>query len=123
MIHWILNKNYGVFQEKYYTNADIFLFPSNYDIWGLVLVEAMAHSLVCISSIHAGATSDLIVEGITGFSVDFSDLNDLEKKVINLINDRTQIISIGRKANKYIEDKFSIDQSANQFVKAITNEF
>jgi len=27
--------------SKYYLDADIFVFPSNYDIWGLVVIEAM----------------------------------------------------------------------------------
>jgi glycosyltransferase involved in cell wall biosynthesis len=51
---------------KHLAEANIFLFPSEYDIWGLVLVEAMAAGLPCISSIHSGATEDLIQDGIPG---------------------------------------------------------
>jgi glycosyltransferase involved in cell wall biosynthesis len=53
-------------------SACCFVFPSEYDIWGLVVVEAMAAGLPCLSSVYAGATRDLIREEVTGFALDFS---------------------------------------------------
>ena len=65
--------------SKYYLDADIFVFPSNYDIWGLVVIEAMVHSLVCITSIHSGVSDDLIENGQTGYAIDFSNKEEVEK--------------------------------------------
>lgn len=50
-----------------------FLFQTDFDIWDLVLVEAMSAGLPCISSIHAGATHDLIKDGVTGFAMNLSE--------------------------------------------------
>ena len=54
-----------------YEAAHAFLFPTGRDIWGLVLVEAMAAARACVASVHAGATRDLIADGATGYAVDF----------------------------------------------------
>jgi glycosyltransferase involved in cell wall biosynthesis len=46
-----------------YGAADAFAFPTTYDVFGLVLVEAMAAGLTVISSNIPGALADLAVEG------------------------------------------------------------
>lgn len=52
-----------------YAACDFFLFPSLYDIFGMVLLEAMFFGCTVISSINGGA-STLINNGINGFIVD-----------------------------------------------------
>lgn len=54
----------------YLALADVFLFHTLYDPFGLVLSEAMAAELPVVSSIHAVSTHDLIEEGVTGFRMD-----------------------------------------------------
>jgi glycosyltransferase involved in cell wall biosynthesis len=54
----------------YLACADIFLFHTLYDAFGLVLSEAMAAELPVVSSVHAAATRDLVSEGITGYAID-----------------------------------------------------
>lgn len=44
--------------------------PSHFEVWGLVLNEALASGLFCLSSKYAGATEDLIDDGINGISFD-----------------------------------------------------
>ncbi len=57
----------------YLALADVFLFHTLYDPFGLVLSEAMAAGLSVVSSIHAVSTHDLIEEGVTGFTMDPTD--------------------------------------------------
>ena len=41
----------------------------------------MAAGLPCLSSIHPGATDDLIVDGETGFALDFADSEAVADKI------------------------------------------
>lgn len=50
-----------------YTTARIFLFPSEFDVWGIVANEACAAGLPVVVSPHAGAAGELIVDGVNGF--------------------------------------------------------
>jgi glycosyltransferase involved in cell wall biosynthesis len=52
-----------------YANADIFVFPSLSDAWGLVLNEAMASGLPLVVSSAPGAVEDLVNDGRNGFVV------------------------------------------------------
>ncbi|WP_446786921.1 glycosyltransferase family 4 protein [Macellibacteroides fermentans] len=45
---------------EYFKAADLFLFPTREDIWGLVINEAISFGLPIIVSEHAGAAYDLI---------------------------------------------------------------
>ena len=49
-----------------YAGADIFVFPTHYDAFGLVVLEAMAHGLPVIVSKTAGVAEDVIREGTHG---------------------------------------------------------
>jgi len=52
--------------ERYYAAADAFVFPTTYDAFGMVVLEAMASGLPVFSSDNAGA-AELIDSGIDGF--------------------------------------------------------
>lgn len=63
--------------ERFYAAADVFVFPTQYDAFGMVITEAMACGRPVITTAAAGA-SDLIQPGRTGFVVaDPSDVNAL----------------------------------------------
>lgn len=105
---------------KYYAEADCFLFPTDFDIWGLVLVEAMAAGLPCIASIHAGATHDLIKDGITGFAMDFSQVKKVADKIDTLLWDLESLRKIRHCARRYVSEKSSLRRMADCFIRAIS---
>ena len=45
---------------RYYAAADVFVFPSLLDVWGLVVNEAMACGLPVLASKYAGASQELV---------------------------------------------------------------
>jgi len=104
---------------KYYALADIFIFPSFYDIWGLVINEALASGLYTLSSKYAGASYDLIKEGWNG---EIFDPNNFEEVINSLKWAKENIKDIRKRRDdisKHACKEFSIEKSAQEFIKAV----
>ena len=52
-----------------YAAADVFVLPSRFEPWGLVVNEAMACGLPVIATDRVGCSDDLVIEGKTGLLV------------------------------------------------------
>ncbi|MCX7816196.1 MAG: glycosyltransferase family 4 protein [Syntrophales bacterium] len=55
--------------NELYSSADLFVMPSRFDTFGIVVLEAMAKGLPVILSSKVGA-KDLIEENVNGFTID-----------------------------------------------------
>ena len=108
---------------EYYASTDVFLFQTGFDIWGLVLNEAMAAGLPCIASPKPGAVDDLILDGETGYVIDFNDEKSIVQKINYLFDHKDQAKRIGNNATAFIKENASVKQSAEGFVKAILSSF
>jgi UDP-glucose:(heptosyl)LPS alpha-1,3-glucosyltransferase len=94
---------------EYYAASDIFVFPTIYEPFGLVIVEAMASGLPVITSRVAGA-ADLIIDGVNGLLLRApSDVNDLAAKIELLLSNAELRKTMGERARETAE-KFSWDQ-------------
>jgi UDP-glucose:(heptosyl)LPS alpha-1,3-glucosyltransferase len=82
--------------ERYYAAADAFVFPTTYDAFGMVLLEAMASGLPVFSSDRAGA-AELINSGKDGFVI---PLDDWVAATVTGLIDRDSLRDIGREAEK-----------------------
>lgn len=82
--------------ERYYAAADAFVFPTTYDAFGMVILEAMASGLPVFTSDCAGA-GELIHSGTDGFVLPLSDW--VEATVAHL-RDRDELRAIGDQAGK-----------------------
>jgi glycosyltransferase involved in cell wall biosynthesis len=79
-----------------YVAADAFVFPTAYDAFGMVLLEAMASGLPVFTSERAGA-SELITSGKDGFVI---PLDDWVEATIAGLRDRGSLQAIGREAEQ-----------------------
>ena len=74
--------------QKYFRAADMFVLPTRYDPFGLVILEAMAAGLPCIVSSVAGA-SDLITDGEDGLLVaDVLNSGEWAQQIRRVLGDR-----------------------------------
>jgi len=98
---------------EYYAASDIFVFPTIYEPFGLVIVEAMASGLPAITSRVAGA-ADFITDGVDGFLLDKpEDINELAAKIELLLSNAELRKTMGERARETAE-KFSWDQVAQK---------
>jgi glycosyltransferase involved in cell wall biosynthesis len=69
----------------YYSMADVFVLPSGFEPWGLVVNEALCFSLPVIASDKVGATGDLVQDGINGFVYPAGDIVALAERLRDLL--------------------------------------
>ena len=99
--------------SEYYAASDIFVLPTIYEPFGLVIVEAMASGLPVITSRVAGA-ADLIIDGVNGLLLRApSDVNGLAARIELLLSDAGLRKAMGECARETAE-KFSWDQVAQK---------
>lgn len=103
----------------YLAQSSVFLFQTDFDVWGLTVNEAMAAGLPVLSSIHAGATFDLIEEGVTGYAVDFRQKSKISALLQPLLDHPERCKEMGMKARERLLANASLEKSASGFIDAI----
>ena len=73
--------------KKYYKCADVFVLPTRYDTWGLVVNEAMAYGLPVVTTDSCIAGLELIKDDVNGYLVKTDSVEELkiaiEKSILN----------------------------------------
>ena len=87
----------------YYALADVFVFPTLTDPWGLVVNEAMACGLPVIASDSAGCASDLVESGWNGRVVTGGNVGQLTNAMNELATDGELRSLMGRRSRERIE--------------------
>lgn len=71
--------------EEVLSVADLFLMPSEKESFGLAALEAMACEVPVISS-NTGGLPELNVQGITGFMSNVSDVEDMTRNALHILD-------------------------------------
>jgi 1,2-diacylglycerol 3-alpha-glucosyltransferase len=81
-----------------YALAEVFVFPTYTDTWGLVVNEAMACSLPIVASQVAGCVPDLLEDGWNGFAVRPREVEGLVRALQVLSNDPESALKMGSRS-------------------------
>lgn len=87
----------------YYQDADVFVFPSYLDSWGMVVIEAMACGTPVIVSEDTGS-KEAVADGENGFIIPVEDVGALKERILFFYNSRDKIECFGRNARKQAEN-------------------
>lgn len=85
-----------------YASADMFVFPSALESFGLVAVEAMAAGLPVVAS-RVGGIPDVVAEGRTGYTFDVGDISGMISGVRQIAASRARITEMGLAARAFAE--------------------
>ena len=97
---------------KIYKRSSVFLLPTTYEIFGMVLLESMYFGIPTITT-YNGGSSTLIEDEKDGFIIDELEENKWANKIIKIINSNNEEIEI--RAKKKIE-LFTWDNLADKFI-------
>ena len=117
-------KNNIVYQEKMeqkylagvYGLADIFLLPTEYEIFGMVLLEAMYYHSVVLTTLNGGS-STLIDNGKNGFVLTLNNANDWADCIEKISRDKNAAMNICGLASHKIQEGFTWDKLADRFIE------
>lgn len=106
-------------EQKYmpavYQACDAFLLPTRYEIFGMVLLEAMYYELPVFTT-YNGGSSTLMTED-NGIVIENLDADEWSKKIVEILGDEVHCKKIGNDAHKTIEENYTWDALADKFLK------
>ncbi len=89
-----------------YRDADVFAFPTRFDAFGVVVLEAMFFGLPCVA-VDAWAIPEMVVNGETGYTVPLDDAQALAERIVMLLRDDALARRMGAAGRARAEQRFT----------------
>ncbi len=89
--------------EKKYLESSIYVMSSRFEGFGMVLIEAMACGVPCVSFNCDYGPSDIIRNGEDGFLVEKENIQQLAQKILILINQENVRQRMGKNAKENVK--------------------
>ena len=104
-------RKYGAEKERYFTDADIFVFPTYYgnECFPLVLLEAMQHGMSCITT-NEGGIPDVVQDGVNGIICERNNAESLAVAIEKLLLNPELCKQMGQKGHEIFHQKFTLDK-------------
>lgn len=102
---------------KEMATSAIFVMTSGFEGQPIVLLEAMAAALPCISFDFKCGPRDMISDGETGFIVEKRDIKIFAEKLAFLMSNKEVREKMGEAGNQILKKKYSVENIMNQWKK------
>lgn len=100
-----------------FARADIFVLPSRYDGWGVVINEALGAGLPVIASDATGAAQDLVIHDENGYIFPAGDTHELAACIRKLVKSRTLREKFAN-ASGQLGATFNLDEGVRRWKQA-----
>lgn len=117
----ITDTKQGTKKDEYYSQADIFVFPTSYpkECFPLVILESFSHGLPVIST-YEGAIHDIITDGKNGFLIeDGNDYEEIANRIITLHDNKELRQEMSQNALDEYKLKYRIEIFEQNFIKIL----
>jgi len=110
----------GWVEDKYafFDSVDFFVLPSHHEPFGIVLIEAMAHGLPCIST-DAEGPSEIIHPGVDALLVPRNDPEKLADAMQRLIEDHAYAAELATAGLALVSTHYSMEAMAKRLREAV----
>lgn len=106
--------------QEYLSQCSIFVLPSLFETFGIVLIEAMASGKPVIASDIPGPRH-IIQHGVNGFLFEKGNEEELIKYLKLLIENDNLRKEMGKNARKTVEDNYSFKKVAEAYLKVFND--
>ncbi|MCB9757531.1 MAG: glycosyltransferase family 4 protein [Candidatus Omnitrophica bacterium] len=103
-------------RTEYFRKADVYIFPTLRDVFGLVLLHAMAESCPVVASME-GAICEIVDDGQTGFLFPKGEDTVLAEKILCLAKDSQARAKMGAAGRLKYEQCYTLDVYAQRMVQ------
>ncbi|MBE9179525.1 glycosyltransferase family 4 protein [Oculatella sp. LEGE 06141] len=86
--------------HPFFRQADLFVLPSRYDGWGVVVNQALGAGLPIICSDAVGAAYDIIQPGVNGHIFPAGDVDALTEALVHFVQDPQRIRSASQSSQE-----------------------
>jgi len=99
-----------------YSAADLFLFPTRADIFGLVALEASACGTPTVS-FNVGGVPDIVRSGETGYLAQPEDTDDFCYGIMQLLEDDSLLARMGKNCRTVAAKEYSLELQAQRYIQ------
>jgi glycosyltransferase involved in cell wall biosynthesis len=115
-VQWLGWVSYGELGACFQT-ADVFILPTLEDVWGMVVLEAMAFGKPILCSRRAGA-AEMVLEAENGYLFDPYQPEEIAKAMVRLIEQPALVARLGQRSQELIAEH--TPAQATQFLHRVT---
>ncbi|HRO10857.1 glycosyltransferase [Amaricoccus sp.] len=101
------------------SRGEICAMPSEYEPFGMVLIEAYAASRPVVTFDVETGPKEIVIDGETGFRAVPGDVGDFAAKLALLMASPSMRAAFGRKAREVYEERYSIEAAGRRLEEAI----
>lgn len=105
--------------RKELDRADVFLFPSREEVFGLALVEAMQAGCAVVSSPVPGVVGDLCVDRHNAYLVSDHDPKSWALAISRLVSEPLLRAELGERANETVGARWTMEHSVDAFIAGL----
>ncbi|HME54294.1 MAG TPA: glycosyltransferase [Candidatus Lokiarchaeia archaeon] len=103
---------------SYMNSADVIVYLTINEPFGLVPIEAMVHGKPSLVS-SSGGPSETVVNSETGFLANPLDIKDIKTKIEYILNHRDMLNTMSNFCTQTYEQKFTLEKGVDRFLQAL----
>lgn len=103
---------------RYYSEASLFCIMSEFEPFGIVIVEAQNCYVPCVAPARF-AFPEMIVDGVTGVLVPRDNAVELGETFVALLSDPGRLEAMGKAGHQHVRENYTWDRAAERICERI----